>query len=202
MHHRISGVYAITPDPGLILRDVESAMKAGISVLQYRNKTNDSASRKREATELRVLCRQYGTMFIVNDDIQLAKDVDADGVHLGRGDASYEQARAFLGSKIIGISCYNQLDLAIGAEKLGADYVAFGSFFPSSTKPNAVPADIGLLMQAKQIIKLPIVAIGGITTGNGKQLVRNGADALAVINGIFSADDVFSRVKSYQELFA
>ena len=132
----------------------------------------------------------HNVCFLVNDDVAIAREVGAQGVHLGQGDSSLVQAREILGdSAIIGISCYNKLELAIRAQEQGADYVAFGRFFSSQTKPSAVQADIDLLIRAKSELSIPIACIGGITAENAKLLVSAGADMLAVINAIFGSKD-------------
>jgi thiamine-phosphate pyrophosphorylase len=141
-------------------------------------------------------------LFIVNDDVTLAKETQADGVHLGREDASLVQARAQLGPKvIIGLSCYNELARVETAQAQGADYVAFGRFFPSRTKPRAVPANLDLLREAKKKLRIPVVAIGGITPENGASLIAAGADALAVIEGVFGQADVRAAATRYSRLF-
>ncbi|MCF6235707.1 MAG: thiamine phosphate synthase [Gammaproteobacteria bacterium] len=200
------GLYAITdslliPSSSLI-ETVEKALQGGVSILQYRDKILSPNERLQQASALKLLCDKYRIPLIINDDVTLAKQVKADGVHLGHDDASLLQARKELGSQaIIGISCYNSLEKAIQAEKSGADYVAFGAFFPSSSKPNAAQANISLLKQAHQTLHCPIVAIGGITPENGKQLVAAGANMLAVINGLFGQIDSAEAVQCYVELF-
>ena len=203
--HAIQGLYAITPDEcdtEALLRRVRLALAGGARVLQYRNKRADAVLRLAQARALRALTREFSARLIVNDDAQLAQRADADGVHLGRGDATLGAARAVLGGqKIIGISCYNQLPLARDAVAQGADYVAFGAFFPSSTKPGAVQADAELLRQARAELKVPIVAIGGITLENGAGLVEAGADALAVISAVFEAGDIEAAAQDFEKLF-
>lgn len=158
--------------------------------------------RLEQAHALRKLTREFAIPFIVNDDAQLAVQVDADGVHLGIADGSVDTARATLGiHKIIGISCYNRLSLAEDAVHAGADYVAFGAFFPSTIKPNAEVADIELLQQARAELHIPLVAIGGITQNNAASLVHAGADALAVISALFDAEDIMATAKKLSKLF-
>ena len=201
----LHGVYAIT-DPALLgdqfLAQVEQAIAGGIHLLQYRNKTAPPDQQYREAAALANCCQTRGVRFIINDDPQLAAQVDADGVHLGQSDADIVHARQQLGAnKIIGITCHASLEAAQAAENAGADYVAFGRFFPSKTKPDAPPADIGILPQARRHLSIPIVAIGGITPDNGGQLIEAGADMLAVIHGIFAAEDVRATTQRYVKLF-
>jgi len=142
-------------------------------------------------------------LFIINDNVQLAKQVSADGVHLGKEDNNISQARKQLGkTAIIGISCYNQIQRAIEAEQQGADYIAFGRFFPSKTKPHATAADPQIIIQAKQKISIPIVAIGGITAENANTVISAGADSIAVINGVFAQKNITNAVKDLAELFS
>lgn len=200
----ISGLYAITPDElnteGL-LRQVRSALLGGTRLLQYRNKRADLALRVLQATALREMTREFAATLIINDDAQLAALVDADGVHLGSEDGSIGAVRALLGkAKLIGVSCYNRLDLAEQATRDGADYVAFGAFFASTVKPEAVVASLELLQQARREITLPTVAIGGITLQNGAQLVAAGADALAVISAVFDAPDIEQAAREFSAL--
>ena len=202
----IKGLYAITPDctdtVDLLCR-ARLALAGGARVLQYRNKTADAVLRLTQATALRELTREFAVPFIVNDDVHLAEQVDADGVHLGAMDGSLDAARAMLGKhKIIGISCYNRLSLAQEAVGAGADYVAFGAFFPSGAKPAAVVADAGLLRQARAELAVPLVAIGGISAHNGAPLVQAGADALAVISALFDAADITATAQEFSKLYS
>lgn len=199
----IRGLYLITdttiapPMPA-----VAAAIRGGARVVQYRDKTALPQQRYADAAAVRALCKNTGVAFIVNDDVALAQQVDADGVHLGRDDMGLAQARAQLGSrKIIGVSCYDDLARARAAAHARADYVAFGSFFPSPTKPHAVRAPIELLIAARAQLSLPIVAIGGITPENGAALVAAGADALAVITGVLGQEDIEDAARRYTLLF-
>ncbi len=202
---RIKGLYAITPDCADtkdLLRRVRLALAGGARVLQYRNKSANTALRLTQASALRELTRELGVVFIVNDDAQLAAQVGADGVHLGAADGDIAAARLALGAhKIIGVSCYDRLSLARIAVAAGADYVAFGAFFPSRVKPDAVLADIELLRQARAELAVPLVAIGGITLQNGAQLVQAGADALAVISALFNAADIADTAQRLSQFF-
>lgn len=200
------GLYAITDAalmaPRGLLNLTERALKAGIRVLQYRDKGTDHPRRRREAEALLDLCRSYGVPLLINDDLELAAEIGADGVHLGKDDPPIDQARRRLGPQaIIGVSCYNRIELARQAAANGADYVAFGRFFPSSSKPLAVQAHLELLAQARAELHLPLVAIGGITTENGAALVAAGADMLAVIHGLFGQPDIAAAAAAYQALF-
>lgn len=200
------GLYAIT-DTKLIkaqrfVETVERAIVGGARVVQYRDKSDHQEQRFEQARALRGLCDKYQLPLIINDDVKLAQQVGADGVHLGRHDANIEYARAVLGSEaIIGVSCYNQLSLARRAVETGASYVAFGSFFGSTTKPRAVVCDIQVLREARKSLNCPIIAIGGITPDNGTDLVAAGADCLAVIYSLFGQTDVTAAARSYAKLF-
>lgn len=199
------GLYAITPDEpdtARLLQQVERALRGGASILQYRNKLADGVLRREQAAALRDMTRGFGAIFIVNDDVQLASRVSADGVHLGAEDGDIAAARAVLGSDgLIGASCYNRAPLAVDAVRQGADYVAFGAFFPSSVKPGAVVAELSLLESARRELQVPIVAIGGITIVNGRQLVAAGADALAVISALWNAPDIELAAREFSNLF-
>lgn len=202
---RLRGLYVLTPDvldaDELLIR-VAAALAGGARIVQYRRKRTDAAARVEEASRIARLCRRAGALLIVNDDARLATEIGADGVHLGRDDGGVAEARAVVGSEaIIGVSCYDQLALAIEAQRQGADYVAFGSFFASSVKPYAVRPPVTLLAEARRTVRCPIVAIGGITLERAPVLVSAGADALAVISDIFDAPDVQARASAYSQLF-
>lgn len=203
---RIAGLYAIADTAVLAITNLVPAVRAaidgGAALVQYRDKAARHATARREVEALRTLCRQRALPFIVNDDIELALTLDADGVHVGRDDAAIDAARARLGpDAIIGVSCYDDLERALGAERAGADYVAFGSFYPSPTKPHAVRPPISLLTQARERLRIPIVAIGGITPENGAHLIAAGADALAVIGGLFQTPDIAAQARQYAALY-
>lgn len=201
-----SGLYAITPqipDLGTLCRLVEQALEGGAAAVQYRDKSHDATRRREQAAALAALCRSHGALFIVNDDVDLAAAVDADGVHLGRDDAAIVTARRVLGSqRIIGVSCYDSLELALQARAGGADYLAFGSFFASPTKPAAVRAPLSLLRVARREVGLPLVAIGGITAQNAPAVIAAGADAVAVISALFDAADVRAAARRLSGLFS
>ncbi len=206
MQARLSGLYVITDAdclaPARLLAGVEQALAGGARIVQYRDKSGDRALRLRQATALAALCRRHGAPLIVNDDVRLARDSGADGVHLGRDDGDIGMARDLLGTDaLIGVSCYDDWSTACAAAGAGADYVAFGSFFDSQTKPGAVRADLDLLRRAKQQLNCPVAAIGGITPDNGAELVAAGAAMLAVIRGVFAAADIAAAAASYAALF-
>lgn len=203
----IQGLYAIT-DAELIADNelfsaVEAAILGGAKVIQYRNKSASNALQYQQAEQLRALCQQHQVLFLINDDPALARAVNADGVHVGRDDGKIADARKQLGAQaIIGVSCYNQLKNAQHAISQGADYIAFGRFFPSKTKPHALQAELSLLAQAELHLNVPIVAIGGITLHNARQLISHGADAIAVIHSLFhNKQQIMNTAKAYQALF-
>ncbi len=201
----ISGLYALTPDtPSLdqIEAGVAACLAGGARIVQYRNKQADAPHRQ-IALGIGALCRQHNATFIINDDVALAIATNADGVHLGKDDGDIASARRQLGNnKIIGLSCYGDLQRALEAEQQGADYIAFGSMFPSSTKPGAPRATLELLNEAQHRLHIPIVAIGGITLQNAASVIHAGADAIAVINAVFAAPDVRRAAQQFSELFA
>lgn len=203
----LHGLYVLTdtaliPDTQFADR-VEAALRGGARIVQYRDKRGDQALRERLAGDVVQLCRAYGATSIINDDVELAARVGADGVHVGREDAALGHARQRLGQgAIIGVSCYNRLELAQEAAEGGADYIAFGSFFASRVKPEAVPADLELLREARRALNLPLCAIGGITADNASPLLEAGADMLAVISDVFAADDIEAAAARFALLFA
>ncbi|MCC6206998.1 MAG: thiamine phosphate synthase [Gammaproteobacteria bacterium] len=203
----LRGLYLIADtgwlEAGRLVDAVAAALEGGGALVQYRNKIPLTAARRDELAGLVRLCRARGVPLIVNDDIALARETGADGVHLGRDDATVAEARRTLGARmIIGASCYNRLDLAHAAARAGADYVAFGSFFPSPTKPDAVRADPALLRRARAEIGIPLAAIGGITPETGSILLDAGADMLAVASGVFAAADPAAAAQACARLFA
>jgi len=189
MNQKISGIYAITPDKVLDLDAIEQVIVTHkISLLQYRHKTTDASIKLNEAKQLQQLCLRHNTLFIINDDINLAQKIGADGVHLGKNDTSILVARQQLGDDtIIGISCYNDIKLAKTAQNKGANYVAFGALFSSKTKPDAPKCSLDIIMQAKQVLDVPIVGVGGIDFSNQHQAFGAGCNAVAMINALFQS---------------
>ena len=196
------GLYAITDGPRADLLDAcSAALEGGAALLQYRDKTADRPRRLAEASALAALCALHGVPLIVNDDIDLAAAVGAAGVHLGEDDADVAAARARLGAHaIVGVSCYDSLDRARSLAAAGADYLAFGAFHPSPTKPDARKATPSLLRAAKAL-GLPLVAIGGSTPANGAALIDAGATYLAVTSAVFGARDPRAAARSFAALF-
>jgi thiamine-phosphate pyrophosphorylase len=204
--HRLRGLYAITdekliPESAFTIA-IEQALSGGATIIQYRDKSANTGKRLEQATALRTLCTAYNARLIINDDIDLAKTVAADGVHLGEDDVSIEQARLVLGhDAIIGISCYNQIKPALDAQSAGADYVAFGAIFSSPTKPSARQASCELITSAKAQLDIPVCAIGGIEKSNVKSVIDAGADMAAVISGLFAESDIRDTAKHISRLF-
>ncbi len=204
---KLRGLYAITDSQllaGKFLAYVQAALDGGVTLLQYRDKSDDQARRLREADTLLKLCERYQTRLIINDDAELAARLGV-GVHLGQDDGPLTPARTLLGRQaIIGATCHARLDLAQQAAKEGASYVAFGRFFNSTTKPGAPAAGLELLSEARAQLKLPIAVIGGITLENAAPLVSHGANLLAVVHGLFGASspqEVTRRARAFNALF-
>jgi len=205
---KLKGLYAITdrtlmPNNEQMLDSVMQAISGGASIIQYRDKSTDQQVRLHQAQQLVALCHKHDVLLLINDDTQLAFASGADGVHLGQSDGAITSARSLLGDKaIIGITCHDQLSLADMGIKDGADYIAFGAFFASQTKPNATPAPLSLLQDAKQRFNCPIVAIGGITVDNAQQIIAQGADMIAVIHALFAAPNIEKQAQHFSALFA
>lgn len=198
------GLYVITragyPGPQHLTEAVAAAIRGGASVVQYRAK--QPAYPLGEAAALLAVCRQSGVPLIINDDVELAAAIGADGVHLGREDGALGVARQRLGpGGIIGVSCYDSVERAVGAVAEGADYVAFGRFFPSATKPFAPCSALATLAEARRRVRAPIVAIGGITRANAGALLAAGADLLAVVEGVFGSDDPEAAARGFRDLW-
>jgi thiamine-phosphate pyrophosphorylase len=206
VNHRLHGLYVITEDrpPATrpLILGVEAALRGGARIVQYRDKSEDRGRRLEEVRSLKHLCGVHQALLLINDDIDLAAKVGADGVHLGRSDPNIASARAKLPREsVIGITCYNEFERAQRAVDSGADYIAFGSFYPSPTKPNAVRADLELLRRARRELSLPAVAIGGISPENGAALVSAGADMLAAISAVFAAPDITAAAQAFSACF-
>ena len=204
MKRKLAGLYAITPDEprtDILVRKVGQALRGGASVVQYRNKTAGPALRLEQGRGLAALCRAAGAAFIVNDDLALALELGADGVHLGADDGDLAEARRRLGpGRLLGASCYNRIELAEAAARSGVDYLAFGSVFSSATKPGAVRAPLVIFAEARRSFSVPLVAIGGITLENAPQVFAAGADAVAVISAVFDAGDIAERAAGFTRL--
>lgn len=202
----LRGLYAITDPvltpPPTLLHQVLSALRGGARVIQYRDKTSPEPLRQHMALQLRELTRNMGALLIINDDVELCLQCNADGVHLGQEDTPVNHARQQLGrGKIIGATCHGSRELAEQAMAQGANYLAFGRFFPSRTKPDAKPAELDALRDFVRTCPLPTVAIGGITLNNAAPLIDAGFSMLAVINDLFDRDDIEPHCQQYQALF-
>jgi len=204
----LAGVYALTPDDNLLPRLValvESALQGGVRWVQYRNKSAPPSLRRSEASTLLKVCNAHGAKLIVNDDVWLAVEIGAHGAHVGRDDlpgGRLEAARQALGPhRILGVSCYDDLEWAAAAVAAGADYIAFGSLFPSQTKPHAQRCSLDVIRLAKQRLEVPVVGIGGITMQNAPQVIEAGADMVAVLSGLFDAMDIRQQAEKFSKLF-
>ena len=201
----ISGLYAITQDlknTSDLLDKTRKVLEGGAQLIQYRNKSANKVLLREQAELLLQLCRKHEIPLIINDHLDLAMEIDADGVHVGQNDIAITNARKQLGrDKIVGASCYDNLDLALQAEKQGADYVAFGAFFPSTTKPNTVSVPANLVDQAKKKLVVPIVGIGGIRLANAGAIIQSGCAAIAVCNDLFLTENVTAKAAQYAQLF-
>jgi len=202
---KLKGLYVIADAACIsennIIAKSEEVLSAGVKIIQYRDKINNQDDRYMIAQSLRKLTNDYKSTLIINDDVQLAKSIEADGVHLGKDDASIISTRKILGDKkVIGASCYNKFENAHAAIKSSADYIAFGSFFPSPTKPDAPRAERALITKAKQQYSTPVCAIGGITPLNASELLDAGADMIAVISAVFNASSPKQAVQEYLSL--
>jgi thiamine-phosphate pyrophosphorylase len=205
MQDRLRGLYAITPeepDTDRLLAVTVQVLSAGPALLQYRSKDLSATARREQALALRAACRDYGVSLVINDDVELAQSIGADGVHLGRDDADPAQARARLGQRaIIGVSCYDSLPRARAAAMASADYAAFGSMFPTPRKPSAPTAPVSLLAAAGAL-PLSVCAIGGITLARAPALIAAGADLIAVIGDVFDVPDPGGNAQRYVALFS
>lgn len=201
----MKGLYLVTPDWGdtdALIKVTETALSVGVGLLQYRHKTANGELRLEQASALLKLCRQHNVPFIVNDHIDLCIALDADGIHVGGTDASVAVVRTLIGKdKILGASCYGDFALAEQAQIAGASYVAFGGFYPSRVKKYEVSTPASIVSKAKSQLTLPVCAIGGMTPENAKPLVKEGADMVAAISSVYSADDISIAVKEFAALF-
>lgn len=201
---RIAGLYVVTdarwPRPVPLTDAVSAAIRGGATVVQYRDKSDDAERRRQEATALATLCREASVPFIVNDDVALAVAVGADGVHVGQDDPDIAEARRQLGpDALIGVSCYADLDRARRMAAAGANYLAFGSVYPSPTKPESGRAPLDVFAEARAFFDGPLVAIGGINADNIPAVTAAGADAAAVVDAVFSAEDIEAAARTLTE---
>ena len=200
----IKGLYAVTheeKDSCVLSSQVESCIKGGARLIQYRSKTLSKIEQNKQAKKIKTICNYHKVPLIINDDIELCRILDADGVHLGENDDSLEQARLILGpSKIIGVSCYNSIDRVKKAVDNGVTYVALGACFPTTTKPNAPIASLDFITLVLKNFKIPIVAIGGINLENIELLTNKGINCIAVINSLFKKKDIEGTARQFSSL--
>jgi thiamine-phosphate pyrophosphorylase len=203
--HFMRGLYLVTPDwddTDRLLAATDLALMGGASMVQYRHKTASPALRAEQGAALLALCRSHSRPLVINDHVDLCRDLDADGVHVGGLDASVAQARALLGpDKIVGASCYGELKLAEAAQAAGASYVAFGGFYPSPVKKYSFVTPPELIEVWRDRVSLPMVVIGGMTPMNAAPLVERGASMVAAITGVYAAEDPAARVRDFCALF-
>lgn len=202
----MKGLYIVTPDwddTEKLVAATEAALKGGVTLVQYRHKTASPELRKEQASALLALCRQYDRPFIVNDFVELALELDADGIHVGGTDAPVAQVRAEIGpDKILGASCYGSMELAHKAHEAGASYVAFGGFYPSRVKKYEVTTPVDIITRAKQQLPVPVVVIGGMTQENSVPLIEAGTDMVAAISSVYMTDDPQAAARGFAQLFA
>ncbi|WP_353684803.1 thiamine phosphate synthase [Thermodesulfovibrio sp. 3907-1M] len=202
---KLKGLYVITDEKltpyDKILEMVEEALKGGAKIVQLRDKTNSDNFLMSYGFLLKELCEKYNAYFIVNDRVDLAMKLNAHGVHIGKEDTDISEVKQNLKNKIIGVSCYNELERAKIMESLGASYVAFGSFYPSSTKPEAKVVEKSIIQEAKKVLSIPICVIGGLNVQRAKELIRLGADIVAVVSDIWTAPSIQKRAEEYKNLF-
>ena len=201
----MKGLYLVTPDwddTDKLLAATEQGLLGGASLLQYRHKTASDDLQQEQAKALLALCRRYRVPFIINDHLALCEMIDADGLHVGGTDASVAAVRTLLGKdKIVGASCYGDLELARQSAAAGASYVAFGGFYPSRVKKYEVSTALDIITRAKIEIKVPLCVIGGMSVDNSRPLVQLGADLVAAISSVYSSDDQQRAASEFAQLF-
>lgn len=201
----LRGLYVISDEKLTPYQNIENymelALKGGAKIVQFRDKTSNEQRLIEISTKIQKLCKKYSAYFIINDNLELVKEIDADGIHIGKDDLEFAKVKSELKDKIIGVSCYGDIMRAIEMEARGATYVAFGSFFASNIKPNAKVISKSILLEAKKQLNIPICAIGGIEIANAKALIDNGADMLAVISDIWKSENIEAKAKEYKRLF-
>lgn len=204
MKNRLNGLYVITDDTltpsDKIFQSVEQALQGGAKIVQLRDKTNDTSTVENVSLRLQELCHKYDALFVLNDKIEIAIKLGLDGLHIGKEDYSNIQdvRKNFKG--ILGVSCYDDLEMAKNMQKAGVDYVAFGACFSSSTKPNASTMNLEIIKKAKDELNIPICAIGGINTNNIKTLLEYKPDMVAIISDIWKSDDITKKARFFTDL--
>lgn len=201
----MKGLYLVTPDwddTDKLVAATEQAIAGGASLLQYRHKTASAELRTEQASALLNLCRRLKVPLIINDHLDLCERIDADGVHVGGTDASVAEVRTKMGkAKIVGASCYGDLQLARDAAAAGASYVAFGGFYPSRVKKYEVTTSPDIITRALSDIDLPLCVIGGMTPQNARPLIELGANAVAAISSVYAATDHRSAAAEFASMF-
>ena len=201
MKSRLAGLYVITDEKltpkSTMISQVKTALESGAKIVQLRDKSSEDIEILPLAKELQLLCRKYNALFVINDRIKLASQIQSDALHIGKDDITIKEARSIVGDDmIIGVSCYGDLDLAKKMESEGADYVAFGACFSSSTKQTAPTIDLDILLQAKEQLDIPICAIGGINSSNINQISSRGVDMISVVHSVFKDDNIALNVQT------
>jgi thiamine-phosphate pyrophosphorylase len=203
----MKGLYIVTPDwddTAKLLDVTEKALKGGAALVQYRHKTTTPEQRREQAKALQALCKRYNRPFIINDFVDLCLELDADGVHVGESDEAVAKVRAAVGpDKIVGSSCYGDMERVRAAYKAGASYIALGGFYPSRVKKYPVTTELDIVKQMKaEIPHLPSCAIGGINHENAVPLVERGIDMIAVVSGVYFADDPEAAARVFAKMYA
>jgi thiamine-phosphate pyrophosphorylase len=202
---KLYGLYVITDDrltpDETLYKQVRESLEGGATIVQLRDKHSSDDQIKQKALKLQSICHEYGALFVLNDKIDIAIDIACDGLHIGKSDHErFEQIRAQYNG-VIGVSCYGDVSMAKEFENKGADYVAFGSFYTSPTKPNANIVPLSTITQAQEQLKIPVCAIGGINTHNVEEVMRYKPDMLSLVNDIWSSDDIFKRSSIYASFY-
>lgn len=201
----MKGLYIVTPDwddTQKLVEVTELALRGGAQIVQYRHKTAAPSLRREQATQLLALCRRYDKPFIINDHVELAMELGADGIHVGGTDAAVAEVRKSVGpDMILGASCYGSLELAQASHAAGASYVAYGGFYPSRVKKYPVTTPVDIIAQSKALIPLPVVVIGGMTPENSAPLVQAGSDMVAAISSIYMQEQPESAAREFAGLF-
>ncbi|QOG11330.1 thiamine phosphate synthase [Arcobacter sp. FWKO B] len=200
----LKGLYVITNEikdaNNENLTRIEQVLKSGANIIQLRNKYATDDEIMPLALEIKNLAKQYNATFIIDDRVELAKRIDSDGVHIGKFDSKLKEIRYYLKHMIIGVSCYGNIKYALEMERLGANYVAFGSFFKSPTKPESTIIPLDTISNAKKLLKVPVCAIGGITIENAPLLLNQNVDMISVISDIWNNNDIMHQTNEYTNL--
>ncbi|WP_417327269.1 thiamine phosphate synthase [Halarcobacter sp.] len=205
MSVNLNGLYVITDDKltpkETVLFQIEKALIGGATIVQLRDKISSDEEIENLTLKLQELCRKYNALFVLNDRVELAIKLQCDGLHIGRSDHHRVEEIRKEYKGVLGISCYGDLNLAKSMEEKNVDYVAFGAFFASSTKPNAAVVDKEVIAKAKEELSIPVCVIGGITSDNVKELIEKGTDMVAVISDIWQSENIEEKCKSFKKSF-